>query len=159
MTGPVRPFLRTSRRRYFVAELAVGEAFEDPFPGRAWALCLYATAEVPLAWRTATCNALAATGVGYVVCAGVDCEVWHDTIDEAVVGDGFEEDEEVRLVMTTWHEGEPAEDVAFELVHVVTTNEHEVPFDTFLVLTVGPRTAESWSLVGHVRRHESERVG
>ena len=159
MSVLVRPFLRTDRRRYFVAELAVGEAFEDPFPGRESVLLLYATVETPFAWRNATCDALAATRVGYVLCAGIECETWHDTIDEAVVGDGFEEGEEVPPVMTTWHDDQPEDDVAFELVHVVTTNEHDVPFETFLVLTVGPRTVASLSLVGLVRRHEGERAG
>ena len=44
----------------------------------------------------------------YALTFGHDCEVWHDVIDEACVGDGAGEE---RFLMTTWHDDEPIEDV------------------------------------------------
>lgn len=54
-------------------------------------------------------------------------------------------------VMTTWHEGEAADDVAFYFVN--NTNFEEYVFERFLVLSVGPGVPDS--LVEAVRAQAS----
>jgi hypothetical protein len=46
----------------------------------------------------------------YFACAvGKDCELWHDIMDEVIVGDGGE-DRFIRVI-TTWHNDEPLDEV------------------------------------------------
>jgi len=49
--------------------------------------------------RVTLARALVANNCGYAVCAGIECERWHDAIDQAAL-------EADRFLMTTWHEDE-----------------------------------------------------
>src|SRR5688500_7135603 len=46
-------------------------------------------------------NWLVPSGCRYVVCAGLNCSEWHDTIDTA---DIIRDPSTQNLIMTTWHE-------------------------------------------------------
>ena len=65
-------------------------------------------AEVPQNWRNGICEWLLKSGCLYVVAWGVECEVWHDTVDETNLEMfDFGDIPDDRFVMTTWHTDEP----------------------------------------------------
>jgi hypothetical protein len=64
--------------------------------------------EVPQNWRNRICEWLLESGCLYVVAWGVECEVWHDTVDETNLARfDFGDTPDDRFVMTTWHTDEP----------------------------------------------------
>lgn len=85
------------------------------------------------------CSRLLAAGCRYLVAGGVECSDWHDAMDIAVaireIDDPQEETDKL-AVMTTWHEGEAEDDVAFFFVN--NTNFEDYVFERFLILSVGP---------------------
>ena len=63
-------------------------------------------------------NELLAQQCRYAVCAGHNCEQWHDAIDMAFINldlQGVEYDR--RFIMTTWHPNESEEDTTTFFVH------------------------------------------
>ncbi|MGE8132553.1 DUF7684 family protein [Novosphingobium subterraneum] len=68
---------------------------------------LIADERVPDAWRNQIAEWLIANGCLYFVAWGVDCEVWHDSVDWAnLEAHGFGDIPDDRFVMTTWHDKE-----------------------------------------------------
>ncbi|MCW1915716.1 hypothetical protein OJ996_19170 [Luteolibacter sp. GHJ8] len=77
-------------------------------------------------------------GCRYVVCGGQDCEDWHDAVDMAFVLANADEPggaDAAPLVMTTWHEKESPDEVAFHFIHL--TDFEDVAFRNYLVLHLG----------------------
>ncbi|HKY40435.1 MAG TPA: hypothetical protein VJN18_31090 [Polyangiaceae bacterium] len=77
-------------------------------------------------------------GCRYVVCGGTHCEAWHDLIDLIFVTEHLEAPDAERdraHVMTTWHDKELPDDVAFFFVY--NTNFDDVRFDRYLILHLG----------------------
>ena len=94
------------------------------------------------AQRAAVAKELLDAGCRYAVCAGQNCEVWHDAVDSELVRQDVDDPEKVREamhVMTTWHAGESPDDVAFFFVLNTDFDEHE--FTRYLVLHVGTSQA------------------
>lgn len=62
-------------------------------------------------WLNLVSSQIINSGCRYVVAWGIDCEKWHDWIDETLL-EAFEHNDipEERDVMTTWHNGEPLSD-------------------------------------------------
>ncbi|MFT3870245.1 MAG: hypothetical protein QM715_17490 [Nibricoccus sp.] len=60
--------------------------------------------------QTMISAAIVASGCRYAVCYGHRCSSWDDSIDLAAVENG---EEKSAFVMTTWHENDTPEDVAF----------------------------------------------
>ena len=88
--------------------------------------------------RSAVARALLEAGCRYVVCGGRDCEAWHDAVDWEFVSAHLDDPTVVTdaaHVMTSWHNGETPDDVAF--FFVLNTNFDDHDFRTFLVLHVG----------------------
>lgn len=76
---------------------------------------------------------LISSGCLYAVCAGKDCETWHDTIDEiSVIKDV--EDAKTELIMTTWHENESIEEVVWFWLN--STNFDNKIFENYLCLII-----------------------
>ena len=81
---------------------------------------------------------LLAAGCRYFVCGGAECELWHDIVDEEWVSQHFDDPPDVQAaahVMTTWHEGESPDDVAF--FFVMNTNFDNYDFKEFLIVHSG----------------------
>lgn len=88
--------------------------------------------------RSMVARALIDNGCRYAVCAGECCEAWHDTVDAQLLRQDITDpagDVEAPFVMTTWHEGEGPDEVAF--FFVVNTNFEDHDFQRYLVLHVG----------------------
>ncbi len=115
-------------------EVEVGQAFQSPFNGEAFAVMLLVnTPDVPPAYREALSEALLTAGCGYALCAGHDQEAWHASIDSAGVRHNSEQSDEV--VMTTSHPNEALSEVVEFLLG--TTYFEGLRRDRFLVLFVG----------------------
>ena len=77
-------------------------------------------------------NWLVNSGCRYVVCAGVKCEEWHDTIDTA---DTIRDPNTQNLIMTTWHKNETVEDVVWFWLNL--TDFENIAFENYLALLIG----------------------
>jgi hypothetical protein len=112
---------------------------QPPFEGRCFPCLLWDfegghTAEQ----RHAVVAALINHGCRYFVCGGHDASIWEDAADEAHVMmtlDAPESEREVRMVMTTAHEGESMDDVAFFFVRNTNFDAHT--FTDLLVVAMG----------------------
>jgi hypothetical protein len=73
---------------------------------------LVSEAEATSEWRGLVSDWLVRSGCRYFMAWGRKCREWHDSVDEANLqrfDDGEFSDDD--LVMTTWHEDEPVEEV------------------------------------------------
>ena len=124
---------------YTAATIDGSGAFVDPFPGSLFP-CLIWDHEGRFTEpaRSAIARALLDAGCRYAVCGGNNCEAWHDAVDAAFVNAHLDDPDDLREsmhVMTTWHDGETPDDVAF--FFVLNTNFDEHDFRRYLVLHVG----------------------
>ena len=138
-------------RVYARATIDRPEAFASPFSGDLFPCLIWDhDGRFTGPKRTAVAERLRQAGCRYTVCGGQNCEAWHDAVDAVFVEAHFGEPEHVRdtaFVMTSSHEGESPDDVAF--FFVLNTNFEDHDFRRYLVLHVGmsPSQAEVDSAV------------
>ena len=111
---------------------------EAPFGGEPFPCLLWHRGGFTRDAKRDLAHALIHGGCRYAVCAGVECEAWHDAFDAAFLEEheGQSEDESDRdFMMTTWHERDTIDDVAF--FFVLNTNFDDHDFTRYLVLHVG----------------------
>ena len=115
------------------------EDFSSPFNGTSFPCLIWDHgSRLSDEERSAVARALLDSGCRYAVCGGECCERWHDAVDEAFVMQHLGDSEDVRdavFVMTSWHDGESPNDVAF--FFVLNTNFDDHYFTRYLVLHVG----------------------
>lgn len=90
--------------------------------------------------RSAIAGVLIDAGCRYVVCAGQNCEAWHDETDDEDRRRHPNGIEDESFVMTSWHEGQSPKKVAFFFIHCTMQFDRqdvEYPFSKYLVLHVG----------------------
>ncbi|MEW5882809.1 MAG: hypothetical protein AB1725_01110 [Armatimonadota bacterium] len=90
------------------------------------------------AQRSEVAERLIQGGCKYAICGGQNCEAWHDAVDEQIVGrqvDDADPTNDALDVMTTWHDGQTPDDVAF--FFVTCTDFGYYDFKHYLVLHVG----------------------
>lgn len=69
-------------------------------------------------WRSGVCEWLVRVGCRYLLAWGLDCETWHDKVDEAnLAAFNFQEIPDDDFIMTTWHADEPLREVMWFAVH------------------------------------------
>jgi hypothetical protein len=141
-------------RRFFRQAIVRADDFGNPFDGRPYP-CLVWTHGAPLPpderWELA--QRLVTSQCRYAVCGGTECEAIHDDVDSAYIGPFLEdgaEDLQRPHVMTTWHAGEPHDEVAF--FFVLNTNFDEHDFREYLVVHVGGLPRDHEALEAAVRR-------
>lgn len=84
----------------------------DLFKGQDFALLLLTTCgEYTDKERTMVCDEIVRQRCRYVVCAGEECEHWHNWIDETYVFATIREGTEPDGMTTTWHENESLESI------------------------------------------------
>jgi len=113
--------------------------FESPFPKSLFACLIWDHAgHLGPEERSKVANTLIEAGCRYAVCGGANCEAWHDAVDtedikkHVAASDAVREEE---LVMTTWHDHESADDVAYFFVENTDFGNHD--FNRYLVLHIG----------------------
>jgi hypothetical protein len=109
--------------------------------------------------RSAIAKALLEAGCRYAVCGSTNCEAWHLAFDMEFVEAHLNDPDEVRdsvHVMTTSHNGESPDDVAFFFVLCTNFDDHE--FRRYLVLHVGsgPAKVQIDAAVRKYALHEDE---
>ena len=110
--------------------------FSSPFEGKPFAILLYGVDEaVAPEEQGQLCTDIIEQGCRYAVCAGANCEIWHDCFDEADCARNDWEANVSNFVMTSWHEKESLEDVVFFLLN--NTSFDSVEADCCMVLVVG----------------------
>ena len=130
--------LGPSNKRFVFRTISPGDPLPRPFGDGRGFVCLIWDNQGGVADsnRERLATSLIAAGCRYAVCAGFECEVWHDAVDLAFLAQGLsEEEQDRRFVMTTWHDGESEDDVAF--FFVLNTQHPEEEFDDYLVLQIG----------------------
>ena len=132
-------------KTYVATTIEAPRQFAVPFGGESFPCLLWDhQGRSTSSDRSALSKALLASGCRYAVCAGADCEAWHDAIDMEFVRAHLDDPEHVVdevHVMTTWHERESANDIAF--FFVLNTNFDAHDFDRYLVLHIGASAARS----------------
>ena len=129
--------MNSSEAQIQLSALELPYDFLSPFSGEEFAVMIWvADAVVSEEARARVTEQLVKQGCRYAVCAGHECEIWHDSIDWAFLetGPDFQPPNE-KFVMTTWHEGESAEEVA-EFFALNTSFDNFVA-KNFLVLFIG----------------------
>jgi len=145
----VRPTTRMNvlaeRGGVIFAVVTIQEAadFAPPFRGVAFPCLIWDHQGILAdAERAAVAAALLDADCRYAVCGGEECEAWHDAVDQEFVARHLDDRDEVgdsAHVMTSWHEGETPDDVAFFFVRNTNFDQHD--FKRFLVLHVGTSPA------------------
>jgi len=132
----VERILEISGREFFFQVLEKPEPFLPPYPGFSFPCLIWdARGSWPRELVDRFADAVIASGCRYAVCAGVDCERWHDWIDESFLAQNLEgPDYEARFVMTSWHTGQSPNEVAFFLTGA---NFDQHDFRHFVVLQLG----------------------
>jgi hypothetical protein len=88
-------------------------SFSSPFPGAEFVMLLVVCdSSTTTEEHAALSQQIVEEGCRYAVCTGHNCELWHDLIDESFIGSdpNFNPPND-RMLMTTWHENEPIEEV------------------------------------------------
>ncbi|TAN44400.1 MAG: hypothetical protein EPN22_06805 [Nitrospirae bacterium] len=89
-------------------------SFSSPFADAEFAILIYISdMTITAEERELLCDQIVAAGCRYAVCAGYQCEIWHDSVDFAYLKLNNWESEDETLIMTTWHEKESLEDIVF----------------------------------------------
>jgi hypothetical protein len=124
-------------RTFGYVHMRGGEDFRSPFGTQPFVCLIWdADGAFDAAERQRLADAIIVSNCRYIVCGGVECEAWHDAMDEAFLelelkGEEYEE----RFVMTSWHTDQAEAEVAMFFVHC--TASEEEPFTKYLVLQVG----------------------
>jgi hypothetical protein len=124
---------------YVRATIDRSDAFTSPFSGALFPCLIWDhDGRFTDTARSAIAKALLEAGCRYAVCGGQNCEGWHDAVDAEFVRAHLDDPNDVHEsahVMTTWHDGESPDDVAFFFVQNTNFEEHD--FRRYLVLHVG----------------------
>jgi len=106
------------RERYERIIIPHADGFAPPYAGACTCLLWDARGHASDGERARLARKLVDSGRAYTVCGGAECEAWHDAVDEALIGPEPESAEPDDLgMMTTWHDGESASEVAAFFVH------------------------------------------
>ncbi len=129
---------------YARAAITGPDGFTSPFSGLPFPCLIWDhDGRFTDAGRLAIARDLLEAGCRYAVCGGQSCEAWHNAIDEVLVEAHLGDPDDVQdaaFVMTSWHDGESPDDVAF--FFVLNTNFDAHDFRRYLVLHVGAGPAQ-----------------
>lgn len=131
--------------RIFEAEnLNCSADFSSPFDGAAFPCLIWDhDGRFTETQRSELARTLIQVGCRYAVCGGVSCEKWHDVIDMEFVALHLDDSDDLlkaEFVMTTWHDYESPDEVAF--FFVLNTNFDDHDFRRYLVLHIGTGPAQ-----------------
>ncbi len=110
--------------------------FFSPFENAPFAALIYVDdADISVEEQEALSDKIVTSGCRYAVCAGYNSSSWDNSIDMADIKRNGGEVIEDNLVMTTWHENEPLEDIVFFFLNL--TSFGNFIAERFLVLVIG----------------------
>jgi hypothetical protein len=135
--------VRGLEKEYWLEALGEAAEFRAPLEGPPYVCLLWASSSSSVADRAVLTRALVASNCVYAVCGGVECEAWHDMVDEAAA-------EANRFVMTTWHSGESPEDLAHFFVWAARPDD-DLQVTHHLIVVVGANGSAGAQLAAAVR--------
>lgn len=129
---------RVENRRLWLLDLERPYRFVSPFDGHEFAVLIVAQdATITPDEQMELSEQLVHQGCRYALAMGIDASSWDTSLDLAYIqSDPLLEPPDDKFLMTTWHDGEPPEDVAEWLI-LGTSFENFVPVN-FLILSLGP---------------------
>ena len=115
-----------------------------------YACMIWASEHTSLVFKSEVISTLIGSECRYIVTGGLECEQWHDLSDEIYLATDpdFAPPKET-MVMTSWHEDEPMEDVIEFLLH--STDFHDHGFTDYLILHVGQNSQIEENLASQLR--------
>lgn len=143
------------RRTFFLRVMQPGDALDPPFGGEAYPVLLWATGRTTAAQKQRLAEALIASNCRYVVCGGRESGAWEEAADAAFTAREMTEAAlDALLVMTTSHERESPDDVAFFFANNTSFGPHD--FARYLVLMIGEDERVRRALVTSLREETGE---
>ncbi len=135
----------TENRRLWSADLFDNRSLHSSLFKEAFPCLIYSSQETDLAFKTMVASEIMGSGCQFVVCGGVECEQWHDVIDNSImVAEMIGEHDPHKTIMTTWHAGDGSDELAFFFIHTTFLPEEdsqpsffEMASMDYLVLFVG----------------------
>lgn len=145
-------------REFFLRVLAPGEPLGAAFDGDAYPALVWAAARTTATQKHRLCAELIATGCRYVVCGGRESAAWEEAADDAFAAQDLpDEDFEAGQLMTSSHEYEPPDDVAFFFFHNTSFGHHD--FTRYLILVIGEHAGIREQLVAAIREEVEAEQG
>ncbi len=139
-----------ARREFHLRVIQPGEELGSPFGGEPYPALLWSTGRTTASQKARLCAELIASGCRYLVCGGRECAAWEEAADDAFVAQDLSDEELAeRHVMTTSHEREPADDVAFFFANNLVFGTDD--FRRHLVLMIGDDPRARAELVTSLR--------
>lgn len=143
------------RRTFFLHVMQPGDALDPPFGGEAYPVLLWAAQPTSAVQKQRLAEALIAGNCRYVVCGGRESAAWEEAADVAFTGREMSDAELESLhVMTSSHEREPPDDVAFFFANNTDFGPHD--FARYLVLMIGEDERARLALVASLREETGE---
>jgi hypothetical protein len=139
-----------SDRQFYLRTLQPGEALGSPFGGEPFPALVWAAGSTPPEEKARVCAELTASGCRYFVCGGRECVAWETAADDAFIALDLQEPEyDAQFVMTTSHDRQPANDVAFYFANNTSFDSHD--FRRYLVLMIGDDPRARAELIASLR--------
>lgn len=109
----MKSLLQTADREVWFGRVDHPSDFASPFGDDDFAILLVTGRGISPGERAALCDRIVRLPCRYAVCAGADCERWHDVLDESFLATdpNFDPPDE-RFIMTSWHSDEPLREAA-----------------------------------------------
>lgn len=108
----------------------------SPFHGDEFALLLVTCTTIGKDDRLRIADEIESSGASYVCCWGVDCELWHDSVDWANIEKYPEGDvPDEALILTTWHSNESLDEAAWHWLNCGVTSDL-IPAKRFLAVVL-----------------------
>ena len=140
---------RRDDQQFYLSRVTRPDEFDAP-PGKGpYACLLWASTPTAPDAQGAVAQRLLDSECGYFVAGGLQCEQWHDMVDETFVSLDLSPGEyERRFIMTTWHTDGSMRDVAEFLVYSVfpAPGAHREAFERYLVVAYGAPGTEADAL-------------
>lgn len=130
-----------------------GEQVSIPLQLNQYRCVILIEREVAPTFRQSLSRELVDSGCLYSMAWGIDCFLWDESVDWAVFEKFGKEIPRDQFVMTTWHEGQPLEDVLFYAKFNAMISYADVELEDLFIIDLGKkdREHEIWDTYSRVR--------
>ncbi len=129
----------------WTSDLIARPSLEPSLFNEAFPCLIYSSQKTAYEFKIKAASKLIGTGCQFVVCGGIECEQWHDAVDESISSAALiGEDVSSSKIMTTWHAEESVDELAFFFIYTTFRSGKdnqpsffELDSTNYLVLQVG----------------------
>ncbi len=145
------PVIEIADKKAWLLTIKEPSDFRLPFQQKPYPCLIWANEETSSDFKVELVSKLIEMDCRYIVAAGKECGQWHDAGDVA----SLESDEsyappDERFVMTSWHQDETPDEVAFFFALNTSFNDHY--FQDFLIVLVGQNRQVESALLDAMRK-------